>query len=209
MKLSELVFQCVKYGSYLDDTHFTYEAFKNGDYEDDVDYKGAIDKVWFSLNEAMHRLSVKDKIPNQLGEYEIDNNTIDLTNTIIDIRNVRNVFQFVNGEEMKVGHRRVGNMLILYGFRSNKKAFIEYKVDIPNFDIDDLVEDKDLKKEYGITETACSFIIEYVKSWLLEVVAPEMAYQHRTIAEQYFVDLDTYNNGFEQQKVQPIYKIGG
>lgn len=207
MKLSELVFQCIKYGAYLSDTNFLYDAFMNGDFDNDVEYKDAIDKVWFPLNEALHRLSVKDKVPNRVVELSVDGNVATIKedatdkNRNIAIRNVRNVFQ----GSKKIAHRRVGNMFILYGFDSSKPIFAEYKVDIPNFNS---LNDVDLGEEYGISETACSFIIEYVKSGLLEEVAPEQAYQHRTVAEQYFADLDTYNNGFEQMVVQSVYRIG-
>lgn len=211
MKLSELVFQCIKYGAYLSDTNFLYDAFMNGDFDNDVEYKDAIDKVWFPLNEALHRLAVKDKIPNRVVELSVDGNVATFKEDATDeerniaIRNIRNVFQ----GSKKIAHRRVGNMLILYGFSGSKPIFAEYKVDIPNFDKDNFKSnDKDLGEEYGITETACSFIIEYVKSGLLEEIQPEMAYQHRTVAEQYFADLDTYNNGFEQMVVQSVYRIG-
>ena len=206
MYLSQLVYECIKYGVYQDDTKFTYQAFVDGEYNDVVDFKNQINNVWFPLNEAIHRLSVKDKIPNRVVLLNVEDNIGKLEGELINIRNIRNVFQVNSDGYKKVGHRRVGNMIILYNFDSGKEVYAEYRVDIPNFNnFED--NDYELKDTYGISETACSFIIEYVKSGLLEQVAPEIAYQHRSIAEQYFNDLETYNNGFEQQIVQPKYKI--
>ena len=122
MYLSQLVYECIKYGVYQDDTKFTYQAFVDGEYNDVVDFKNQINNVWFPLNEAIHRLSVKDKIPNRVVLLNVEDNIGKLEGELINIRNIRNVFQVNSDGYKKVGHRRVGNMIILYNFDSGKEV---------------------------------------------------------------------------------------
>ena len=81
MKLSELVYECVKNVKYLDDPNFTYESFMLGDYDNDMDYSNSINNVFTPLNTAIHRLSDRRKIKNEivfLGALPI-NRTFDIS----------------------------------------------------------------------------------------------------------------------------------
>lgn len=220
MKLSELVYECVKNVKYLDDPNFTYESFMLGDYDNDMDYSNSINNVFTPLNTAIHRLSDRRKIKNEivlLGALPI-NRIFDISDFKLNIKKVLNIFCIDNNNYRKIEHRELGKDKI---FLPNASMFnvyyMEYVQDIKRFNKSDFYkriddegneEVKDIElKDYGITDTMTSYIIEFVKGLLLETIAPEMANMHRVYAEQYFDDLEEQQTLFNQNKINNVLKM--
>ena len=86
--------------------------------------------------------------------------------------------------------------------RFNKSDFYKRIDDEGNEEVKDIE-----LKDYGITDTMTSYIIEFVKGLLLETIAPEMANMHRVYAEQYFDDLEEQQTLFNQNKVNNVLKM--
>ena len=89
-----------------------------------------------------------------------------------------------------------------------KKRDIKDKmVDMPIQD-EEGIEEKDVNlKDFGITETMCSYIIEYVKGNLLEIIDPSLAMVYLNRAEEYMADLKEYQTNFNQRKVRNVFRV--
>ncbi len=220
MQLSKLVYEVVKNVKYLEDTGFTYEAFVRGEYDNDLDYKNSINNAFSPINEAIHRLSDRNKIKHKIeliGKAN-KNGIIDLGTLAYDINKIINVFSLLNGNYVHVEFREFGKDKLLVTSNSDNELYLEYIQDICHFSKDDIYfftdnnniiekKDVDLKKDYGITETMCSYIIEYAAGRLLEPIAPELANMHITRSEQYFDDLEEQQTPFSQNKITTKYRI--
>ena len=100
---------------------------------------------------------------------------------------------------------------------SSSVYYMEYMQDIKHFTRDDFFkkeiadneyEERDIDlKEYGITDTMCSYIIEFVQGHLLENIDSSLANMHRAYAEQCFDDLETQQTSFSQRVVHKAYRI--
>ncbi len=220
MQLSKLVYEVVKNVKYLEDTGFTYEAFVRGEYDNDLDYKNSINNAFSPINEAIHRLSDRNKIKHKIELIGKANNNgiIDLGTLAYDINKIINVFSLLNGDYVHVEFREFGKDKLLVTSNSDNELYLEYIQDICHFSKDDIYfftdnnniiekKDVDLKKDYGITETMCSYIIEYAAGRLLEPIAPELANMHITRSEQYFDDLEEQQTPFSQNKITTKYRI--
>lgn len=220
MQLSKLVYEVVKNVKYLEDTGFTYEAFVRGEYDNDLDYKNSINNAFSPINEAIHRLSDRNKIKHKIELIGKANNNgiIDLGTLAYDINKIINVFSLLNGDYVHVEFREFGKDKLLVTSNSDNELYLEYIQDICHFSKDDIYfftdnnniiekKDVDLKKDYGITETMCSYIIEYAVGRLLEPIAPELANMHITRSEQYFDDLEEQQTPFSQSKITTKYRI--
>lgn len=213
MKLSELVFEVVKNVVYLSDDAFQYDAFIQGDFDSDPDYKNSINNVFTPLNEAIHRLSDRGKLKNKIEKIPSPNSTglIKLPDEIRDnVKTILNIFTLKKNGYEHLEFREFGNNILLMSrVSSNEEIYIEYEEDIRNFtrsdifhyDEVDVANDVDLK-EYGISNTMCSYIIEYCQGRLQEPLAPELANMHLTRAEQYFDDLPEQNTTFNQNRIK-------
>ena len=220
MQLSKLVYEVVKNVKYLEDTGFTYEAFVRGEYDNDLDYRNSINNAFSPINEAIHRLSDRNKIKHKIELIGKANNNgiIDLGTLAYDINKIINVFSLLNGDYVHVEFREFGKDKLLVTSNSDNELYLEYIQDICHFSKDDIYfftdnnniiekKDVDLKKDYGITETMCSYIIEYAAGRLLEPIAPELANMHITRSEQYFDDLEEQQTPFSQNKITTKYRI--
>ena len=168
MQLSKLVYEVVKNVKYLEDTGFTYEAFVRGEYDNDLDYKNSINNAFSPINEAIHRLSDRNKIKHKIeliGKAN-KNGIIDLGTLAYDINKIINVFSLLNGNYVHVEFREFGKDKLLVTSNSDNELYLEYIQDICHFSKDDIYfftdnnniiekKDVDLKKDYGITETMC------------------------------------------------------
>lgn len=221
MKLSELVFEIVKNVKYLEDSNFMYESFIRGEFDNDPDYANSINNVFAPLNEAIHRLSDLNKIRFITEKLPTPdkNGLIDISFIAYDIKTIINVFTLSKGQYTHVEYREFGkDKLLLQDFCCSKELYVEYVQDIKHFSKNDIYyaegsdeeildqRDVDLK-EYGITDTMCSYIIEYGQGKLLEPIAPELANLHLTRSEQYFSDLDTRQTSFNQKAIKNKYRI--
>ena len=210
MKLSELTYAVVKNVKYLEDTGFTYNAFLNKNYDDDQDYANSINNAMAPINEAIHRLSDRNKILYQIASLGVPNDSLVNTSTFAKhIKKIKSVF-YMNGDQyLKIGYREFGKGFIFIQSVTKCPLYVEYIEDIPTFSKDDVYDkDKDIDLyNLGINETMCSYIIEYAQGKLQEPIAPELANMHITRAEQYMDDLDEQQTGFNQEVVANKYGI--
>ena len=216
MLLSKLVFLAIKNVIYQSEDSFTYESFMKGDFDDDTDFKMQIVNAFTPLNEAISRLSDLERIPYRCEDIIIENgNSINLTNFGHKVKEIIGA----NDGSRAYSFRIFGDILCFEKCFRNKHLFIEYKEDIPVFsesDLVELVEDEyghitdnniDLST-YGLSESVCNYIIEYVKGRLLEPIAPELANLHITTAETYFTNINPNKVATVQGVVQRKYNIG-
>ena len=162
--------------------------------------------------------------------------TIDLNNVLntsdatqkkaLNVKEVRGVGQLINGVPYPLAFKHVGTtVLVLENLKNSAfPVYIEYKEDIPQFDRDDIPEkdpstdelyeptdelysDVELKQEYGISDSMCNYIIEYVKGSLLEPIEPTLANLHITRAESYFSNTKPVSGLFQQRIIRQVYRI--
>lgn len=229
MKLSLLAYQVVKNIKYLQDFNFTYEAFRKGEYNNDSDYSNSINNLFAPINEAIHRLSDMQKIKTVIDFVGVleNKNFLSLKPITKNIKSIVSVFYMYNNQYCKVDFRELGadKLLILNTnlIPSNATFYVQYFEDIKHFspldiayveqvNTDDysitILEDNDVElKDYGITDTMCSYIIEYCQGKLQETIAPELANLHLTRSEQYFNDLESQQTFFEQSSIRNMYRI--
>lgn len=232
MLLSRLVYEAVKNVKYLDDTEFTLEAFRKGDFVDDLDYANSINNAFTPINEAIHRLSDLGKIRHRIATVEISTTTgtIDFSSVeeVVNhpIKEILSVFVYSNAGDdyITFPFREVGvNKIQLVGARlyAGISVNIEYIEDIPMFSLNDYnypstvydeTEDEESYRDvelrdYGINDTMASYIIEYTKGALFEPIAPEIANMHTTRAEQYFADLPIQQTSFYQKEIRKTHSI--
>lgn len=232
MLLSKLVYLCIKNVIYLNDSSFNYEAFLGGNFDSDPDYDTNINNVFSPLNEAIARLSDLERIPYKVEQVKLKKDTryVETDNLTqeteendkisINVKEVHAIGQFVQDKPKIIEFKQVGNKVFIVGdINSYLPIYIEYKEDIPHFSRDDIPEqyysteneldddDVDLK-EYGISDSMCNYIIEYVQGKLEEQIEPSLANMHITRAETYFNNIRTIRPLFLQRVVENKYKIG-
>lgn len=210
MKLSELAYQVVKNVKYLEDAGFTYNSFINGDYDADQDYSNSINNAITPINEAIHRLSDRNKILYQIVSYGVPKDALlNISQLSISIKKIKSVFYMNGNQYLKVGYREYGKGFVFIQTVLNYPLYIEYIEDIKNFDKEDIYNSgNDIELgNLGISETACSYIIEYAQGKLQEAIAPELANMHITRAEQYMEDLEEQQTSFNQEVVAKKYGI--
>lgn len=208
MKLSELVYQAVKNVKYLEDDGFTYDAFLEGEYDNDQDYANSINNAMAPINEAIHRLSDRNKIAYEIGTIGfVESDLVDIS-MISRIKKIKSMFYKTPDGFEYVGWREFGKGFVIVDRVLNAPLYIQYIQDIPAFKMSDVRGDSDPDlQNYGISETMCDYIVEYVQGKLQETIAPELANLHVTRAEQYFDDLEEQQNVFTQRKVTKKYRI--
>jgi len=216
MLLSKLVYLSIKNVIYQNDGTFTYESFMNGNFDNDIDLSMQINNAFSPLNEAIARLNDLNRIP-----YRFEKKTPSIYGEIEtgefshDVKEIIGVMQ--NNEA--IAFKQLGSTLYLEKFDSSKEAIIEYKEDIKFFTSEDLVEldydelggyeDHNIDlKQFGLSDSMCNYIIEYVKGKLLEPIAPELANLHITTAEQYFAALNQVKRATIQTIISKKYSAG-
>lgn len=225
MLLSKLAYECVKNVNYLADQSFNYESFRKGEFDTDMDYATNINNVFAPLNEAISRLNDLDRIAYRVVKVS-QSKLVDMCLPFADVgTQVKEIIHIVqikgDNNYRTIEYRNFGanKVQIISSLIEGKDLIVEYKVDIPYFVYDDVhlsmldgvvIEDKDvdIKEEYGISISASSYIIEYVKGVLSEPIAPDLANMHITRAEQYFAGLKPIVSMFHQNVVENKYKIG-
>lgn len=220
MKLSELVFQVVKNVKYLEDPNFDYKAFLLDleTYQNDQDYANSINNAYTPINEAIHRLSDRNKIAfvcQPLGKqkggvvrYLIEDHPV---------KKIKAVFYMRGNDFVNVPYREMGKGQIFIMCDEEHEYYLQYIEDIKNFTANDYryeqdeftpveIFDKDLS-DYGINEDMCSYIIEYASAKLKMTIAPEIANVELNRAEQHFEDLEEHQTMFAQQRVSKKFSI--
>lgn len=222
MKLSKLVYLSIKNAIYYDDASFSFDNFKKDLFNGSPDYAMNINNVYLPLNEAISRLSDLERIPykvikvNQITDGVVDLKQIENENSI-KIKEVINVVKLPSYE--KISHRNLGlDKILIIGSYNVREIYIEVKEDIPHFDSTDYSyrkNDTDITEEYdkelndyGITDSMCNYIMEYIMGRLTEQISPEIANMHITRAEQYFANIKPNKNNLTQTNVKNVYRVG-
>ena len=212
MKLSELAYHVVKNVKYYDDPSFTLGAFRQGDFDADPDYANSINNALAPINEAIHRLSDRDKLPCRVVTLGEQTDLLADISTIPNLKRVRNAFFMNHRGYVRVGFREINRTTLLLNEVRDGNFCIEYWVDVPNLQkewmdqLGNYDEGGDVElSQYGVNETMCGYIVEYAQGKLLEPIAPELANLHITRAEQYFDDLEEAGTPFNQGVVSNKY----
>ena len=210
MLLSEMAFEIVKSVSFSDDLGFNIDSFRSGEYLTDPEYINAINNVFTPLNMAIHRLSDRRKLQTKIEPLILEGNIANFEG--LKVKSIVSIFYLKNNDYEKVEYRNFGKNKVLITRVQNYPIYIEYYEDIKNFNSNDIrydefeVKDIDLN-DYGINETMSSYIIEYAKGKLLEIIDPGLANWHLADAEQYMQDLEDQKSIFSQKKVVNTFKV--
>lgn len=209
MKISEITYQVVKNVKYLEDIGFTYEAFVNKEYDNDQDYTQSIVNAMAPINEAIHRLSDRNKIAFQVVSVGVPTNSLVDISQVSRVKKIKSMFYMEKGDYEAVGFRECGKGYVFIERVFKKPLYMQFVEDITPFKMSDIYEeDKDIDLSIiGINETMCDYIIEYAQGKLQEPIAPELANMHITRAEQYFDDLDEQQTVFTQKVVAKKFRI--
>ena len=210
MKLSELTYDVVKNVVYYEDAGFTYQAFLDKDFDNDQDYANQINNAMAPINEAIHRLSDRNKILFPVVSVGVPtNNIVSIQAFENKVKSIKAVFYVKPTGYEVVGYNDFGKGFIFIERVEQSPLFIQYVEDIKPFKKEDIYnEEKDIDlKELNITDTMCDYIIEYAQGKLLEPIAPELANMHVTRSEQYFDDLDDQSLTFTQKVITRKFRV--
>lgn len=223
MLLSRLAYEVVKSALKLGNKEFIYSAFRQKDFDSDIDYSNDIDNCFVEINQAIHRLSDLRKIPYKVESFVVKSGSsiFDFATTDLKIKEIKNIVKLneKTGEYTNIPFRTMSATKVnLLGLGENmQKLYVEYVEDIPNFSSEDFdyssytdygeYEDIDLK-QYGINETMCSKIILYSAGRLFARIDPQIAAKEEALGEQYFDALPTHGVSFETRRVSAVNRIG-
>lgn len=217
MKLSKLVYLCVKNVILYDDESFSYDGFIKGKFNGNPDYATSINNVFSAINQAISRLSDLERLPYRVEEVTLEDyafNISDLEHNLKEIVAIAYIDSYKNITPLAFDI--VGNQVIVKGVVSNAKVHVEYKEDIffiqgesyyYEYTVNELGEDtlitsKDIElRDLGINDQMCNAIVEYAKGVLNEGVETVLANMHMTRAEQYFVNINPVRSGLAQTVV--------
>lgn len=208
MLLSKLVYLAIKNTTYYDDDSFSYAAFLAGDHHNTPEYASEINNVFMPLNEAIARLSDLEKIPYRVTDIDKslinENNILDISDLLV--KEIISIAQPYGGEYRALKYRILGadKVFITDYVDPLKPLLIEYKEDIPMFSEEDYEVNL---KTYGINDSMCNFIMEFVGAKLSEQVSAELSNMHITRAEQYFTNIRAVKSAFPQQQVEVKFGI--
>ena len=213
MKLSELIYECVKDSITIANSSISYEGFINESFSTTKDYALQYAGVFSAVNLAVARLQTYDKIPYATEAKTITSNIFDF-----DLGTVVNVVELIAGQYTRLEFRNInqGKGVMLLEVSRKREIIVEYKVRIPRFSEKDIKKIEldpnnelvvvdtniDLETEYGITDVMCDYIKAFTKGQLLETIAPDIANNHNNRAEQYFQSLNRATTSFNANKVK-------
>ncbi len=217
MKLSKLVYLCVKNVILYDDESFSYDGFIKGKFNGNPDYATSINNVFSAINQAISRLSDLERLPYRVEEITLEDyafNISDLEHNLKEIVAIAYIDSYKNITPLTF--EILGNQVIVKGVVSNAKVHVEYKEDIffiqgesyyYEYTVNELGEDtlitsKDIElRDLGINDQMCNAIVEYAKGVLNEGVETALANMHITRAEQYFMNINPVRSGLSQTVV--------
>lgn len=217
MKLSKLVYLCVKNVILYDDESFSYDGFIKGKFNGNPDYATSINNVFSAINQAISRLSDLERLPYRVEEVTLEDyafNISDLEHNLKEIVAIAYIDSYKNITPLTF--EILGNQVIVKGVVNNAKVHVEYKEDIffiqgesyyYEYTVNELGEDtlitsKDIElRDLGINDQMCNAIVEYAKGVLNEGVETALANMHITRAEQYFMNINPVRSGLSQTVV--------
>lgn len=210
MKISRLLFECVKDSINIPNTNFNEYSFLNGDFNNSKDYVNQISGALSAINLALSRLQDSNKIPYST---KVVNPTAKVIN--FEDGDIINIVQVYSDTYKRIPFRTMTNgkdYMLLCNDLPNS-LLIEYRATIPHFTEEHImgitideesntVIDKNLDlRYYGVSDIMCDYVKEFVKGQLNEFIAPDLANLHNNRAEQYFQNLKSYTTSFTQTNV--------
>lgn len=223
MKLSRLVYECVKNAIYYDDASFTYEQFLMGRYDGDPDYATNIQNVFSPINEAIMRLGDLERIPYRVDDVVATDGFFPKSTLNKPCRSIVGIATMKNGEIHPLQFREIGDKVYVQGI-CDGALLCEYKEDIEPFGTYSYTYDyvpnelggyslygtpSDVElKDHNISDAMCSAIMEYAKGSLNEQVAAELANMHTTRGEQYFANIEPAKSALRQGTVRAKFRMG-
>ena len=215
MRLSELVFECVKDSITLPNPSISCTQLINDMVEASPigkDWELQASGVFSALNLGLSRLRDENKIPYSIKEVELKDGTGNLSDG--DIINVVRFLSDGSYESLRFNTLGLGgDFRIVTPFNEKiEKVTVEYKKTLPHLSTYILVEIKDgeddanidLKGGYGITDNMCDYLKEFVKGQLMEYVSPELANMHNNRAEQYFNAISNASSSLSQSNIMNV-----
>lgn len=213
MKLSKLVYECVRDSISLPNPNFNYVSFVNGDYNDNKDYIRQISGVFGALNLALSRLYDNNKIPYSTINVKVKDNGFSFT--LGEVINVVKIYR-TNYKRYEFRTLNQGRDIVLFSKDDiPEELTVEYRPFIKHFDMEDIskidlnkdnliiIEDNNIELEdYGIKDNMCSYIKEFVGAQLTEFIDPTISNNHNNRAEQYFQTLKQASTSFYQANVK-------
>ncbi len=217
MKLSKLVYLCVKNVILYDDESFSYDGFIKGKFNGNPDYATSINNVFSAINQAISRLSDLERLPYRVEEITLEDYAFNISDLEHNLKEIVAIAYIDSNKNITpLTFEILGNQVIVKGVVSNAKVHVEYKEDIffiqgesyyYEYTVNELGEDtsitlKDIElRDLGINDQMCNAIVEYAKGVLNEGVETALANMHITRAEQYFVNINPVRSGLSQTVV--------
>lgn len=216
MKLSRLIFECVKDSINIPNFNFDEFSFLAGDFNTSKDYSSQISGVFDSVNLALARLYDSNKI-----SYATEEMTIESNNFKFDKGEIVNIVVPYKSSYRRLEFRTLefGTRIKIFETKMPLNILVEFKKRIPHFteiDLKSIVLDEENKiivqdnnielLEYGITDYMCAYIKSFVKGQLMEYLAPDLANMHNNRAEQYFQNIQKASTAFTQNQVRTSFR---
>lgn len=217
MKLSKLVYLCVKNVILYDDESFSYDGFIKGKFNGNPDYATSINNVFSAINQAISRLSDLERLPYRVEEITLEDYVFNISDLEHNLKEIVAIAYIDSNKNItSLTFEILGNQVIVKGVVSNAKVHVEYKEDIffiqgesyyYEYTVNELGEDtlitsKDIElRDLGINDQMCNAIVEYAKGVLNEGVETALANMHITRAEQYFMNINPIRSGLSQTVV--------
>lgn len=177
MKLSKLIYLCVKSATDLGDDAFTYLSFITGEAASDPDYSSSINRTIGDVNAFFQRLVSLEKIPALVEIANTDDGFINTKKLRVKPSKVISVFQKVGNGYVTLEWRAEGRgyLSITSRYDLNRPVYIQYRPQVPYFTESDLpnvavTESEDGYPIYAYKGNLYGFGMELDESDLLEAV---------------------------------------
>lgn len=235
MRLSRLIYECVKASTALHEVSFSFDEFmaclkEDGDRHTTLwssqEYSRSFDRSFRDINAFFLRLMELDDI---LPDF-----TVDVSENIVlgedkeyhldlssyPINNIRTLFQYgYRHSKQYVLFDDFGEELILHGYDESRPVYLTYSVAIPRFsradlnpytltdDEEEVDENIDLTEQYHIPEKVFALCIDFVQAKQKDDYEPAVASAMMIEVESKLQGLRKENTGPFDDHIEVTFKI--
>ena len=215
MRLAQLAYRVIRNNMQNPPDGLSFQSFVQGDHDADPDYVSQISFAFEYIDRALQRLVSEKKTllkilniaPTEVGFIPFKNGKITSV-----------FYRLPYGYERVYWNNAEGG-IVVSGLRYKKErepaeVSVEYRKDIPLFELEDIrkeglgetgypvtCENEIDLEGYGVTDEMCAYVIEYAEGMLMENVSPELSAKHLNYAETYFTRLETHHTDYPQTNV--------